>query len=66
MILFPENQGYAYQEEMLETIAHILGIDTDEVADAAPAPKQLEDGGQATIDNLIEINLGTDEGPRPT
>ena len=27
--------------------------------------KQLEDGGQATIDELVEINLHTKEEPRP-
>jgi hypothetical protein len=36
------------------------------VLDAAPAPEQLEDGGQLTIDELVEINLGTEDGPRPT
>ncbi|KAI5347392.1 hypothetical protein L3X38_015271 [Prunus dulcis] len=30
-----------------------------------PAPSQIEDGGQATVDELQEINLGTDEEPRP-
>ena len=35
----------------------------DEVEDAPPA---LEDGGQATIDELKEINLGTKDDPRPT
>lgn len=35
-----------------------------EVADAAPAPKELEDGGQATVDELLELNLGTEEDPR--
>nr|CAD1839597.1 unnamed protein product [Ananas comosus var. bracteatus] len=28
--------------------------------------EQLEDGGQATIDELLEVNLGTEEEPRPT
>ena len=35
----------------------------DEVDDAPPA---LEDGGQATVDELKEVNLGTPEDPRPT
>ncbi|CAL8116470.1 unnamed protein product [Prunus armeniaca] len=29
------------------------------------APAALEDGGQATIDELKELNLGTNEDPRP-
>jgi hypothetical protein len=32
----------------------------------APAPQQLEDGVQLTIDELVEINLGTEDDPRPT
>jgi len=30
------------------------------------APKELEEGGQNTIDELVEINLGNEENPRPT
>lgn len=31
-----------------------------------PAPPEFEEGGQATVDELREVNLGTDEDPRPT
>jgi ribonuclease HI/transposase InsO family protein len=34
--------------------------------EAEPAPPELEDGVQATIDELTEINLGTEDEPRPT
>ena len=30
------------------------------------APKELEEGGQNTIDELIEVDLGTKDDPRPT
>ena len=30
-----------------------------------PAPPQMEEGGQATIDDLQEINLGTVDDPKP-
>ncbi|CAL9017106.1 unnamed protein product [Prunus brigantina] len=30
-----------------------------------PAPPQMEEGGQATIDDLQEINLGTADSPKP-
>ncbi|XP_020410280.1 uncharacterized protein LOC109946529 [Prunus persica] len=30
-----------------------------------PAPSQMEEGGQATIDDLQEINLGTVDNPKP-
>ena len=29
------------------------------------APETLQDGGQATVDELKELNLGTKEDPRP-
>ena len=31
----------------------------------AETPETLEDGGQATVDELKELNLGTPEEPRP-
>lgn len=31
-----------------------------------PAPLKLEDRGEATIDDLIKVDLGTKEDPRPT
>jgi hypothetical protein len=34
--------------------------------DATPAPQQLKDGGQPTIDELVKINLGTKDDPQPT
>jgi hypothetical protein len=36
------------------------------VLNAAPTPQQLGDGVQLTIDELVEINLGTEDDPRPT
>ena len=42
--------------------------DTDQfiMAQIRPAPPELEDGGHATVDDLIEVNLGTPENPRST
>uniref|UniRef100_A0A803MS76 Uncharacterized protein n=1 Tax=Chenopodium quinoa TaxID=63459 RepID=A0A803MS76_CHEQI len=37
----------------------------DEEIETDEAPKTLEDGGQATVDELKELNLGTLEDPRP-
>lgn len=37
----------------------------DETVEPTQAPPILEEGGQATQDDLLEINLGTDEEPRP-
>ena len=28
-------------------------------------PQELEDGGQATVDDLTELNLGTEDDPEP-
>ncbi|KAM1693092.1 hypothetical protein COP1_032428 [Malus domestica] len=33
--------------------------------DVITAPSQLEDGGQVTVDDLKELNLGTSEEPKP-
>ena len=32
---------------------------------AHPTPPQFEEGGQATVDELRELNLGTSEDPKP-
>ncbi|XP_070039747.1 uncharacterized protein [Nicotiana tomentosiformis] len=40
--------------------------DPQEDEDAKDAPLELEEGVKAMIDNLKEVNLGTDEEPRPT
>ena len=44
-------------------IKHEPCRDSIEVIQAAPP--EIEDGGQATIDDLQEINLGTTEEPKP-
>jgi len=36
------------------------------MAQIRPAPPELEDGGQATVDDLLEVNMGTPDHPRPT
>ena len=38
---------------------------TEFIDNAQPAPPQIEDGGQATVDELQEINLGTYDEPKP-
>ncbi|XP_074300411.1 uncharacterized protein LOC141631671 [Silene latifolia] len=39
--------------------------DESEEVEADEAPETLEDGGQSTVDELKELNLGTREDPRP-
>ncbi|XP_074297818.1 uncharacterized protein LOC141628598 [Silene latifolia] len=39
--------------------------DENEEVEADEAPKTLEDGGQSTVNELKELNLGTTENPRP-
>ncbi|XP_074290638.1 uncharacterized protein LOC141617349 [Silene latifolia] len=39
--------------------------DENEEVKADEAPETLEDGGQSTVDELKELNLGTIEDPRP-
>jgi hypothetical protein len=54
------------EQYLLSQIREAMNVSYDELLDAAPVPQQLEDGGQLTMDELVEINLGTDEDPRPT
>ncbi|XP_070039572.1 uncharacterized protein [Nicotiana tomentosiformis] len=58
-------------DEKLEDVSlcyHISFNDGDpqEDKDAKDAPPELEEGVKATIDALKEVNLGTNEEPRPT
>ena len=59
-------------DESIEGSASIncTSIEEDEeeykfIDSAQLAPPQIEDGGQATVDELQEINLGTNEDPKP-
>ncbi|KAM1343604.1 hypothetical protein ACFX2F_007784 [Malus domestica] len=56
-------------EEEAQDVFHITiqEGEEDEILeeDVIAAPSQLEDGGQATIDDLKELNLGTSEEPKP-
>ena len=47
---------------------HIYVNDNDplEEEDARDAPPELEEGVKTTIDPLKEVNIGTNEDPRPT
>jgi hypothetical protein len=55
------------EQYVLSRVEEVLTIgEQGEIVDAAPAPQQLEDGVQLTIDELVEINLGAEDDPRPT
>ncbi|KAM1674509.1 hypothetical protein ACFX2K_040569 [Malus domestica] len=63
-----QTQGVNIEEEA-QDVFHITiqeGED-DEILeeDVITAPSQLKDGGQATVDDLKELNLGTSEEPKP-
>ena len=61
---FEENQ----KEDSLDTKEEdnsILEDDPEFKNNVQPAPPQIEDGGQATVDELREINLGTADDPKP-
>ncbi|XP_061999282.1 uncharacterized protein LOC133716611 [Rosa rugosa] len=51
--------GTTEKNEALSSEIHFRQQSVDE------APPELEDGGQATVDELKELNLGTEEDPRP-
>ena len=43
-----------------------IHAEEEEIIETTIAPQEVEDGGQPTIDELVQINLGTEEDPRPT
>lgn len=43
----------------------VAAVGVEEELDVARALKQLDDGGQPTIDELVEMNLGTKDDPHP-
>ena len=68
------SQSLVHKEQIEEVSSsfHII-VEEDTLSDAEAtneevdkAPPALEDGVQATVDELKEINLGTTEEPRPT
>ncbi|KAM1212301.1 hypothetical protein ACFX2G_003942 [Malus domestica] len=63
-----QTQGVNTEEEA-QDVFHITiqEGEEDEILeeDVITAPSQLEDGGQATVDDLKELNLGTSEEPKP-
>ncbi|KAM1017905.1 hypothetical protein ACFX2A_048411 [Malus domestica] len=56
-------------EEEFQDVFHITiqesGEDEIPEEDVAAAPPQLEDGGQSTVDDLKELNLGTKDEQKP-
>ena len=66
--------GNGDEDDIVQTSYHITVAEADAVEEddhedfeieVDEAPPELEDGGQATMDELKEINLGTREDPRP-
>ena len=60
------HDGVRNENYLLSQVHGAMAVSQGEVMDAAPAQLQLEDGGQCTVDELVEINLGTEDDPRPT
>jgi hypothetical protein len=57
-------KGMRDEQYLLSRVVEALNVgEQGEVLDAAPAPQQLEDGVQLTIDELVEINLRTKDDP---
>jgi len=56
------------EEEEVVSSTHITiheCDDSDSEIELAETPKTFEDGGQAIVDDLKQLNLGTNEEPRP-
>ena len=68
------SQSLVHKEQIEEVSSSFhITVEEDTLSDAEAtneevdeAPSALEDGVQATVDELKEINLGTIEEPRPT
>ena len=63
------DDGEEDHETLVLPSCHVT-VETDSESDASDdepneAPRAIEDGGQATVDKLRELNLGTSEEPRP-
>ena len=63
------DDGEEDHETLVLPSCHVTA-ETDSESDASDdepneAPRAIEDGGQATVDELKELNLGTSEEPRP-
>nr|POF17420.1 hypothetical protein CFP56_59447 [Quercus suber] len=63
------NNGEEDHETLVLPSCHVA-VETDSESDASDdepneAPRAIEDGWQATVNELKELNLGTDEEPRP-
>ena len=59
-----ENEG----NEEIEVLSsnHISAKEVTQLKDAQEAPTSFEKGNQGTIDELKQVNLGTEQEPRPT
>jgi hypothetical protein len=58
------SKGMRDEQYLLSWVIEALNVgEQGEVLDAAPAPQQLEDGVQLTIDELVESNLRTKDDP---
>ena len=56
------NESHGKEKDLIEDVANDHPIKYVKLKDAPP---ELEDGGQATIDELEEINLGSEDDPKP-
>lgn len=75
-LTIPQSSGPLFQINLEDEAAigeeiewlEVYEVDTDEeedFIDLQPAPQEMEEGGQATVDKLIEMNLGDVDDPRP-
>ncbi|PKU75148.1 hypothetical protein MA16_Dca018415 [Dendrobium catenatum] len=54
-------------DDVSEVKLYKINFSNDQPVEAKPATEELEDDGHAAmIDELKQVNLGTEEDPRPT
>ena len=63
---FPEEENLEEIEIFSSNHVSVNEVDAkSQEEDAEEASSSFEEGNQATIDELKEVNIGTDEDPRP-
>ncbi|KAG9442226.1 hypothetical protein H6P81_018080 [Aristolochia fimbriata] len=69
VVIYMSSKKRDPEEEEAVAVHHITAGEGDDPTpedDLGEAPAIFEEGGQATIDQLKKVNLGTEDDPRPT
>lgn len=57
--------NYSYEAQHYQQPVEVEAAGMGEELEVTPVPRELEHGGQPTIGELVSVNFGTDDNPRP-